>query len=401
MRSLLLPLAMAALLVPQIGHPCGAFIPQNQEDEVIDMTSQRTLIVMNGKQVSFYAQVSYSGNAQAFSWVYPLPGVPEVAEADGAIFEELDSMTRPVVHYDPCDNDGGNTFMCAGAASDGSKGALGIEDTRNWQDVTVWDSGQVGIFDYEVISGTTAQALLDWLEKNAYVLPDDSMPAVQHYVDNKWFFLAMKVSPQELGVDKFDPIIKMSFEAEKVEYPVVMSSISALEEMGIILYIIADRPVRSANFDNLRIEADDLIFYGWEGESNYEDVFKQRAASGAGHNFVVEFTDQIVEEQFTSEELGAEIKVIYDQFDEQPYLTRLRTVLKKENLDADVLLETLPEADEPELVDNNIYIAKDCPEDDEGCSIGSWLSTHRPVMLALILLFMLALPLAMLKRFSR
>ena len=59
--------------------------------------------------------------------------------------------------------------------------------------VTVVSVQRAGVFDATTIRGANPRAVLEWLEKNGYQTPASAEPAIRHYVEHGWVFVASKV----------------------------------------------------------------------------------------------------------------------------------------------------------------------------------------------------------------
>ena len=74
---------------------CGGLFCQNVP---VSQQGERIIFTMNGDgTITAYVQINYVGEAPDFSWVVPVPTVPEVDVAEMATFDELDLLTQPVI----------------------------------------------------------------------------------------------------------------------------------------------------------------------------------------------------------------------------------------------------------------------------------------------------------------
>src|SRR5215207_969650 len=73
---------------------CGGLFCQNVP---VDQQAERIIFTVNGDStISAYVQINYTGSAPDFSWVVPVPSVPQVDVAEIATFDELSSLTSPI-----------------------------------------------------------------------------------------------------------------------------------------------------------------------------------------------------------------------------------------------------------------------------------------------------------------
>ena len=83
----------ALILSSQPAQACGGFFcsfnrPVNQVGEQI-------LFSVEGTKVTAQIQIQYQGEAENFSWVLPLPAVPDVKVGIDQIFTALRATTNP------------------------------------------------------------------------------------------------------------------------------------------------------------------------------------------------------------------------------------------------------------------------------------------------------------------
>ncbi len=97
----------AILLVIAIPHAAsdgGFFWPGQAE---IYQNAERVIFTVNGDgTITIVLGISYEGDTEEFSWVFPVPSVPELAVAETTSLETLERATIPHIdHYvHPCDH---------------------------------------------------------------------------------------------------------------------------------------------------------------------------------------------------------------------------------------------------------------------------------------------------------
>ena len=134
---------------------CGGFFCTNSP---VDQNAERIIFTQNRDgTISAYIQIQYTGSAEGFSWILPLPeaiGVEdvEVPEDAMAAFLELEVATDPVFIPPPIPDCALQNlrFMAV------SEGAVA-------GDVTVFASGAVGPYGFDVIGSEDPEAVVNWL----------------------------------------------------------------------------------------------------------------------------------------------------------------------------------------------------------------------------------------------
>lgn len=218
--------------------PIGSFMYEPSQQAYIDYDSATGI-----EQLSILPE--FSGDAAAFAWVVPVPGLPEVEPADVQLFRDLDDLTRPVRH-----------------SRDGDWDCFGSRDDIVYVDpdgggIDIISSGMVGYYQTLVLSATEAPALIAFLTGLGF-LHEDNLEAttevINDYVDRSWYFVAMQVDSTSLDLDdpyryggyygpywgRLEPI-RLTFATDEIVYPMKISALSAAAETRVQLYVKTDR----------------------------------------------------------------------------------------------------------------------------------------------------------------
>jgi len=193
----------------------------------------------------------FHGDALAFAWVVPVPGLPEVALADLQLFRDLDMLTQP--DYRSRDGDwdcfggpGGPDYLIA----DGGFEVIG--------------SSLVGYYQTMILAATEAPALLDFLTALGFLHDGNreaATAAINDYVDRSWYFVTMQVDSTALAEinpyfhdrpgpywGNLDPI-QLTFASDDIIYPMKISALSASDVTEVYLYVNADHRLTFAGAD--------------------------------------------------------------------------------------------------------------------------------------------------------
>lgn len=282
--------ALLATFAPGRAAACGGFFTEVNSADVATMSDIRVALVKDQGRVTQYVQVGYSGSATRFAWIYPVPSLPDVAEDTNDILAKLEQATRPrITIYTPHSSSGGG-FAC------GADDAAGGPDGRDVSPpVQVWQTGQVGAFDYAVVSASAAQDLLDWLNQNGFAVPSSTSDVVGYYLSRGWMFVAMKVSvaaASAAGVPS-TTTVKFSYDATEVRYPLKMVSLSPAASTSLELYLVtttggmelgAESPFVTLDIDAAKVVATA------PDTANYDEVFTATRAQAGARGLVREFS---------------------------------------------------------------------------------------------------------------
>lgn len=292
LTSCITALAVAGLLpfTSSDARACGGFFTEVQSSEVAVLSDIRVVLVQKPGQVDQYVQVAYDGKVDRFAWVYPVAGNPEVREASDSPFEKLEEITRPRVTIQTIHDSGGGGFGCGSAMDGAARGPEQVDPT-----VQVWQRGQVGAFDYVVISATKVEDMLDWLNQNGFGVPAGAANVVGHYIGLGWFFVAMKVSVQHLGDGDIPSttVIRLTYAANEVRYPLHMVSLSPSTKTSVELYLVSTEPemelAPQAPFGAVPIDPEALTALS-PSTHNYEQVFESTLQQQGSRGLVIEYS---------------------------------------------------------------------------------------------------------------
>jgi len=200
---------MVLLVVPQ-GLADGGFFPPVYYKEDLFEPSQKAVLIHDGVTEQLILQVSYKGNMTDFAWIVPTPGYPEVNKSSSLLFEELHFLTEPDYVQAP--------DLRWGYALSGLKESNGV---------LVHEQMQVGIFEVTILSADDSDALIDWLNDNQYSISSRASEVLQEYVDEGWFFTAMRIN--------LEPSDEKLFESLRKINPQINSSEQAVELLTVHL----------------------------------------------------------------------------------------------------------------------------------------------------------------------
>ena len=191
--------------------------------------------------------------------------------------------------------------------------------------VTVYSTGEVGPFGFDVIGSDDPQALISWLKENGYRIEPAMEPLVHVYVQEKMLFLAMKLRPGK-GVQDIQPV-KMTYQSDWPMIPLRLTAVAANPNMGVLVWLFGDTPYEPANYKPLEIPDSQIQFDPFGGHNYF--ILRSQAIDGVGgQGFVTEFagpTRDLVT-------LDDDLRVLLNDY---PYLTRMYTEISPEEMTVD------------------------------------------------------------------
>lgn len=313
-----------------------------QSQAMIHSPRQEALLVTDGQHIRVVLRTYFRSDAKDVAWVVPVPASPQNIEpADEALFAQLDQRTAPrFYHYEH--GSGGLSCGCAATAGRAPlvQPAVRVERT-----------GSAGVYDYAVLFAKDAEPLVQWLNEHGYAMPSGAAGTFAQYAAAGWHFLAMRLRPQEAsGGTRAPHPISYQYEATTLTFPLVVSRASADDENEVLLYILGQSRYAPSNWDGQQSIAQSEIHASPSSSSgtNYEQILRNKTLGT--HTFVTEFAARI--DGRKDHALRAALRGEGGlELDPAPaYLTRLRTIIRPEQMDRDVNLS--PRADLPDVLND-------------------------------------------------
>ena len=309
-RALAAPTAAAILCIASITLPapeataCGGFFC-NQFDPV-NQIGENILFALEDELVTAHIQIQYQGPAEEFSWVLPLPSVPQMGVGTEELFRQLRLRTDPQFRVEWDNEEGCGYRSQCDCWLDDADGAPSAGGGGEQSSVDILAAGAVGPYDFKVVSSPDGAELTDWLIDNGYDVPESSKSIVQWYADIDYVFLGLKLLKDKDAGD-IQPIV-ISYAAEDMScIPLKLTSIAADPDMPIFSYILAGARAVPVNYFHvvLNPQAYDWLNCAqptdsWGGcgggasycQQEYLDLVTRAADKAAGHGFVTEFAGQ-------------------------------------------------------------------------------------------------------------
>ncbi len=328
-RTKLLIIALVCLLgFIQVDRAsaCGGFFCQNSP---VDQNAERIIFTQNHDgTISAYIQIQYTGTAPDFSWVLPLPAAIsaediEVPEDAMAAFNELETATNPVFIAPPMP-------ACAQVDMFAEEGAV---PSAGSGDVTVFASGSVGPYGFDVVGSDDPTAMITWLRDNQYRVTPEMEPLIDVYVQEKFVFLAMRLLPDAEAAD-VQPV-KITYPSSTPMIPLRLTAVAANPDMRVLAWVFADKQAVPKNFAEMEVEDKDITFFTFGG-NNYRQLISDRANEFGGQAFITEYAAP-------TNELSVVHPLLQELRGQYAYMTRLSTVISPEEMTVDPVFDYDPQ----------------------------------------------------------
>jgi hypothetical protein len=191
-----------------------------EEDAEVEVVEESAVIVWDekSKMQHFIRRANFHGDGKSLDFLVPTPSKPQLAKADDAVFDQLETIIKPDVVYKERPayrlrsvfNHVTKTFNAAG---------IGMSSAES-EPVEVIKTQRVGAYDATILRATDAPALARWLKKNGYRLDTALEKWLDVYIQKRWYITAFKVAKTGSGGSGFALApVRMSFQTPRPFYP--------------------------------------------------------------------------------------------------------------------------------------------------------------------------------------
>jgi hypothetical protein len=227
-------LLVAGLWLPEAESACCYFAAKDKD---ILQPAQKAFLTWDDaeKVETFTVQPKFEGNALDFGMVIPTPSKPKLDEMPRDFFKELAVFTilepMDLSKYKQFRFGGGGLYPQAARSKDGARPT-----------VKVVEAGIVGSLDYKIIVAERADDLYAWLKENKYSYSGDEA-TLDFYIKKKWFFTVMKIDTMQMKRKpdgSFDGEVtptRFTFTSEKLVYPLKITQISVKDKTEALFYV--------------------------------------------------------------------------------------------------------------------------------------------------------------------
>ncbi len=275
---------VAHIAAPSLAAACGGTFcdgggPMGMP---VDQTGETIVFVQGGGFVEAHVQINYDGgDADQFSWIVPVPAVPDIQVGSLAFIDALRNATVPsygiVTGTNACDP-GGQTGI--GFITDPDGGSPSIDPGLD-----IIELSTAGAFEYVILQGGTSASMMAWLGDNGYA-PNPLAPDLfDAYIDEGSVFVAFRLR-HLAGIDDLHPIV-IRYEGDEPCIPLRLTAVAAKEDMDIRAIFLGETRVLPTNYRHVRLNTLQL---DWLQQSPEYPALVSRALDEAGGRaFVTEY----------------------------------------------------------------------------------------------------------------
>lgn len=203
---------------------CGAVVA----DQRLTSVQETALVDLTGDDEAITLNISSGTRVDDAAFLMPVPSRARFTLAHGAVFGELDAVSRPRVVWHTEHRSSVGIGNGAGAP------AAGVPD------VTVTDHVAVGPYDVVQLTGHDSTAVSRWLHRQHFTLSPGVAQRLTPYLRAGWKVVAVRIRPKTHGAT-FDgglPPMRIAFHADNPVYPMRLSAAARVAQ-PLRLYVLA------------------------------------------------------------------------------------------------------------------------------------------------------------------
>lgn len=276
----------ASAFAARPAQACGGLFC-NQSNPV-NQAAERILFADHGDgSITAVIEIQYEGPPSDFSWILPVPGVPDVEVSSVRALDRLQQATNPQYNLITSFEDGCPVPAATrGAAFDSAGGA---PEELSDDGITVEAAGTVGPFLWEVISVNPAlpepaDAALEWLMENGYDVTEIGPSVLGPYLANGLNLIAFRLT-SESDAGSIRPVL-LTYRTELPFIPIRLTAVAAKEDMGVLVFTVAQARAIPENYKAL--ELNEALIDWFNPMASYDAVVSAAAEEAGGQGFVTE-----------------------------------------------------------------------------------------------------------------
>lgn len=261
---------------------CGGLVrPPGVNGKV---TSETAMVTLDGGTETIAMQLDLDSDGDEIGLLMPTPAPATVSLGDETMFDDLwhASRERKVTDWHLF---GPPAFF---GSEDGASGAPAGASSH----VRALRTVDLGPLQATTLQADDPQALETWLDRHDYRMKPGLAEQVTPYVNKKWSFVAVRLTPQGRTLDGELPPLVMRFDSDRLVYPMRMSR-AAADAQAVRLYVLADHRMRRTDPSAAGTSEAEVLFAGRVAPGSVESPALRRALHKTPYVTTVEqvFTD--------------------------------------------------------------------------------------------------------------
>jgi hypothetical protein len=329
MRAAVLAVVLAQLSA-ESAHACGGGLVSSQA-ATVGANVQRIFLAPSASSTTVVTQVAVPATTGDYGVLIPLPSKPTLdpTPVPSAAFDQLDASTAPrIFHAEPASDD--FSLGCGGASKSASAGGP----------VTASAPVQIGPVTAVTLTADDGAALNQWLADNGFAVPEQGRALVGAYAGPGRFFIALKRSTRAADGGPSSVGVRFTLPGDERVLPLKFAGLGAAETVAFTVFVAADGLAGpEPPFEALTLDKLDRMLIGRDG---YASAVAKAVADRHGRAFVVESVRTV--------DGLARGNALLAGLDPRLAITRISTIVKREDLTADASLAGMAPVPVPDTI---------------------------------------------------
>jgi Uncharacterized protein conserved in bacteria (DUF2330) len=322
--------ALALCLAAHRAHACGGGLVSSSANVGAD--AQRIFLSVSGTVTTVVTQVAVPATSADYGVLIPVPAKPllDPNPVPSAAFDELDAFTAPrIVHDEPTSDD-----FSLGCGSNSKSTSAGGS-------VTASAPVQIGPVTAVTLTADDGTALNEWLAANGFAVPDEGRALVDAYAGPGRFFIALKRSTSAADGAPSSVGVRFTLPGDQRTLPLKFARLGAAETVAFTVFVaIEGLAGPEPPFEAVTLDKLDKMVVSRDG---YRAAVARAVADRHGRAFVVESVRAI-------SGLPHGNALLAGLSSPQTGVTRLSTIVKREDLTADASLAGMAPVPLPDTI---------------------------------------------------
>lgn len=223
----LLVTGLGAVAAPAHACACGGAVERPGDD--VEITHETAVLQWDGTRETVVMQLSAETDVSDFALVVPTPSPATASLSDADLIDDLRRLSEPRADVE-------RRWWPEWSLGDGD-GSVGAQAPGG---VSVLERSRLGPLEVTTLAATEADALTQWLSENGYVMEDALADAFQPYVDDGWYYVAVRVASEEdMPLDGELQPLELVFDSDELVYPMRLSA-AAQTAQSTRTYVLSD-----------------------------------------------------------------------------------------------------------------------------------------------------------------
>ncbi len=319
---------------------CGGLFCQNVP---VDQAGEQIVFRQQGSTITAMVRILYTGAAEEFSWVVPVPNTPDLAVGSDPLFDQLEAITRPQFLLQQSGNGCFSDFDLA--ASPVALESEAVADSAGEDGVQV-EERVVGPFDVQILSSDDPQELATWLANNNYDLTDRGADLIEPYVLDGFKFIGVKLQ-SGVSSGSIQPLI-MTYQSERPAIPLRLTAVAAEEDMGVLVWMVADARAVPENYLHVIPNMGRINWFQgpFNAFASYQGLVTEAMDEAGGQGFATDYAGPVTQDIARTIGNPDELDQALLQFDSEPgnasFIANALSLTQPTQLGLDFLQSLLP-----------------------------------------------------------